>query len=83
MAITMVGTMVEAIIMVGTIVEAITMDGTGADITDGVERGSIPDEREHPDEVNEESSKGEARKIIEEYANSLRELIKDMHQRFS
>ena len=35
MAITMLGTMVEAIIMVGTMVEAITMDGTGADITDG------------------------------------------------
>jgi hypothetical protein len=46
MAIIMAGTMVEAIIMVGTIVEAITMDGTGADITDGVERGCIPDERE-------------------------------------
>jgi len=46
MAITMVGTMVEAIIMVGTIVEAITMAGGGADITDGVERECIPDECE-------------------------------------
>ena len=45
-AIIMVGTMVEAIIMVGTIFEAITMAGGGADITDGVERGCIPDERE-------------------------------------
>jgi hypothetical protein len=37
----------------------------------------------HPDEVKEESPKGEARKIIEEYVKSLRELIKDMHRRFS
>jgi len=45
--------------------------------------GAFPTNVKHPDEVKEESPKGEARKIIEEYANSLRELIKDMRQRFS
>jgi hypothetical protein len=45
--------------------------------------GAFPTNVKHPDEVKEESPKGEARKIIEEYVNSLRELIKDMHRRFS
>ena len=45
--------------------------------------GAFPTNVKHLDEVKEESPKGEARKIIEEYANSLRELIKDMRQRFS
>ena len=45
--------------------------------------GAFPTNVKHPDEVKEESPKGEARKIIEEYVKSLRELIKDMHRRFS
>ena len=45
-----------------------------------VERGCISCEKKHPDEEREEPAKDEARKkIIEEYANSLRELI--LHQK--
>jgi hypothetical protein len=64
------------IIMAGTMVEAITMAGGGVDITDGGRarvHSRMKSGREPP--------KDEARsKIIKEYANSLRELIKDMRQ---
>jgi hypothetical protein len=68
------------IIMAGTMVEAITMAGGVADITDGGRARVHFLRKKHPDEEREEPAKDEARKmIIEEYANSLRELI--LHQK--
>ena len=46
--------------------------------------GAFPMKMKHPNEEEEEPPRGESRKkIIEEYANSLRELIKVMRKRVS
>jgi len=56
------------------------MAGGVADITDGGRARVHFLRKKHPDEEREEPAKDEARKmIIEEYANSLRELI--LHQK--